>query len=200
MLTERNISRLILCAIALVGLVSADGEAQHVHGVIELGIVVEGGTIAVSLTAPLSDVVGFEHAPESDEQVQRIESAADLLSNADKMFGLADSADCGVPDISVDGPGYFSGETEHSHDHQHGDDHHHSDHTHSHESNHEEHTEIVANYEWTCGDIANLDALELNFIDGFASVEKVEIQVLTSSGARVFTFDGQEASISLAAD
>ena len=42
-------------------------QAQHVHGVVQLGVVVEGDVVAVSLEAPLSDVVGFEHAPNNDE-------------------------------------------------------------------------------------------------------------------------------------
>lgn len=185
------------------GLASTGSLAQHVHGVVELGVVVEGRTLVVSLTAPLSDVVGFEHAPESDEQVERIQRAAEMLSNADEMFGLTDAAGCKVSNISVDGPGYFSQDTEtgHADDHRHDDGHHDdhdSDHSDSHESDHEEHAEINASYEWRCGDVANLDALNLRFVDGFASIDKVEIQVLTSAGARVLTTDGQVASIPLA--
>ncbi|MCY3940581.1 MAG: DUF2796 domain-containing protein [Gammaproteobacteria bacterium] len=90
-----------ICALAPAGALG-----QHIHGVIELGVVVEGSTVAVSLDAPLSDVVGFEHAPESDEQLERIRQAATMLSNPDAMFGLADSAECAISDTSIDGPAY----------------------------------------------------------------------------------------------
>ena len=84
----------LLCGMAICGLAPANVAAQHVHGVIELGIVVEGNMVAVSLHAPLSDVVGFEHAPENDEQLELVRQAAAMLSNPDAMFGLADSASC----------------------------------------------------------------------------------------------------------
>ena len=91
---------------AICGLAPANVAAQHVHGVIELGIVVEGSTVAVSLHAPLSDVVGFEHAPENDEQLELVRQAAAMLSNADAMFGLADTASCTISGTSADGPAY----------------------------------------------------------------------------------------------
>ena len=98
--------RSLLYAAAICVLAPAGVHAQHVHGVIELGVVVEGGTVALSLNAPLSDVVGFEHAPENDEQLELIRQAAALLSNPDAMFGLPDSASCTSSDTSIDGPAY----------------------------------------------------------------------------------------------
>ena len=191
---------LLLCALVIGGLIPAGVPAQHVHGVIELGVVVEGDTVAVSLRAPLDDVVGFEHAPESDEQRERIRQAAAMLSNADAMFGLAGSASCSISDTSVDGPAYV---TEHlaggeagsagSHDgHHHDAGHDDSDH---HDS--EEHSEINAGYEWECGNVSALDALALRFTESFVGVETIEIQILTSAGARVITADGRTASVSL---
>ena len=98
----------LLPLLAVVGaLAPASATAQHVHGVIELGVVVEGDTIAVSLDAPLSDVVGFEHAPESEAQKQSIQQAAAMLADADSMFGLADSADCNVSNAILDGPAFL---------------------------------------------------------------------------------------------
>ncbi len=177
--------------LSVCGFASQTALAQHVHGVIELGVVVEGDTVAVSLNAPMSDVVGFEHKPDSAEQAEKIEQAASLLANADAMFGLTDSASCQVANTLIDGPDYVEqhlGEGGARSD----DDHHDHD---EHEG--EVHSEIVASYEWECGDASKLDALELRFTDGFASVEKVEIQVLTPAGAQVMTKEGRGASIPL---
>ena len=190
----------------------ASAMAQHVHGVIELGIVVEGSEVAVSLNAPMSDVVGFEHEPKSDEQVAKINEAASLLADADAMFGLPQSADCEASDISLDGPGFVlerleeddhdaaehshdPHDTEHSHDHDSAHDHD-DEHSHDHDD-HEEHSEISANYTWACGDASNLDALELLFTKQFANVETIEVQVLTAAGAQVMKKEGRVASIPL---
>jgi len=134
----------LLCALAVLGLAPAAAPAQHVHGVIELGVVVEGGTVAVSLDAPLSDVVGFEHAPESDDQLDRIRQAAAVLGNANAMFALADSARCEISATSIDGPAYLTqhlaeedaGSAEsHGHDH----DSHHSHSAHDEHAGHDGH-------------------------------------------------------------
>ena len=187
--------------------------AQHVHGVVELGVVIEGSTVAVSLSAPLSDVVGFEHAPENDEQLERIRQAAAMLSNPDAMFGLADSASCRISDRSVDGPAYVTqhlaqddaGSAESDHDHDdthdsHGSEADHDEHADSaghddHDS--EQHEEINASYEWECGNVSALESLALRFTEGFAGVETIGIQILTSAGARVVTAEGRATSVSL---
>lgn len=187
MRTHNAIMRPLAYALAICVLAPAGVPAQHVHGVVELGVVVEGGTVAVSLIAPLSDVVGFEHAPESDEQLEIIREAAAMLSNADAMFGLADSADCRISDTSVEGPGYV---VQHLAE-DHADSAVHDDH------DSEQHEEINASYEWVCGNVSDLESLDLRFTESFASVETIEIQILTSAGAHVTTAEGRASSVSL---
>ena len=200
-------------------LAPANLPAQHVHGVVELGVVVEDSTVAVSLNAPLSDVVGFEHVPESDEQLELIRQAAAMLSNPDAMFGLADSANCTISDTSIDGPAYViqhladhdGGVAESDHDHHDTHDSHGTDHEHEESADHDEHgesvdhdhddseqhAEINANYEWVCGNASDLDSLALRFTESFVDVETIEIQILTSAGAQVITAEGRASSVSL---
>ena len=220
MVTNMMKTRFLVGATAVVGLGALPATAQHVHGVIQLGVVVEDNSVAVSLHAPLSDVVGFEHAPESDEQRAAIEKAANLLSSPDHMFALTEAANCKASDNSLDGPAYITGDSggadEHSDDDHHDDDHHddhgshHHDDEHDHHDDHEhgdddeehaddEHSEVTANYAWSCDDASRLESLELQFTDGFANVETIEVQVLTSAGAQVFTAESGTTSISLGA-
>ena len=178
--------------------------------------------VAVSLHAPLSDVVGFEHAPENDEQLELVRQAAAMLSNPDAMFGLADSASCRISDTSVDGPAYLTqhlaedaaGSAESDGDHHDVHDSHgseaghddgadsgdHDEHADSgdhddHDS--EQHEEVNASYDWECGNVSALESLALRFTEGFSGVETIEIQILTSAGARVVTAEGRAASVSL---
>ena len=203
--TDRAAVARCVCAIALLGAASSEVPAQHVHGVIELGVVVEVATVAVSLNAPLSDIVGFEHAPESDEQSAVVESAAVLFSNADDMFGLAAAAHCTVKNATLDAPAYISlvSGSEGAESAQHSDGHDHDHDSHGDESVHhdhhgeEGHAGILANYEWECADVSALVGIELRFIEGFANVETIEIQVLTSAGAQVITAGRSDTSISL---
>ena len=229
--TDKAKVRPLLYAIAIYGLASSNTLAQHVHGVVELGVVLEGNTVAVSLSAPLSDVVGFEHEPKNEEQVAQIQQAASVLSDADAMFGLAEAAQCEVADTIIDGPAWVEkhladesiGTAGHDDEHhgEHHDEHHDEhddahdshgsesaheehadsgDHDHDHDHDHDDsvqHSEVNASYEWVCGDVEELDSLALRFTSNFASVETIEIQILTSSGARVLTEKGRAASVSL---
>ena len=223
--------------IALGGIAPALVVAQHVHGVIELGVVIEDDTIAVSLHAPMSDVAGFEHKPNSEEQVKKIQASASMLADPDAMFGLPESANCMGSDASVDGPDYVTrylgegGADKLAHSHDHGDAHRshggesgnedrtesgahdshddgdhgshddgdHGSHVDGDHDSHddEEHTEVNAIYSWTCGDALELGVLELRFVAGFASVEKIEVQIITPAGARILTTDGWVSSIPL---
>ncbi len=206
--------RPLLYAMAICFLAPAGALGQHVHGVVELGVVIEGGTVAVSLDAPLSDVVGFEHAPENDEQLERIRQAAAMLSNPDAMFGLADSASCTFSEMSINGPAYvlqylgkgYAGSAESDDDHRdtpdsHGVESDHDEHAESAVDEHddsEQHAEINANYQWECGNASDLVSLALRFTESFADVETIEIQILTSAGAQVVTAEGRAKSVSLA--
>lgn len=138
--------RLAIGALALCGIASAPVVAQHVHGVINLGVVVEDDTVAITLNAPLSDVIGFEHAPTSEDQEALAHRAYVLLSSPDDMFGLADSANCSSTDVSIDGPAFLLDHEDHDeHEHHDGDDHHdehdhHDDHDdHDHHNDHSDH-------------------------------------------------------------
>ncbi|MEM9063814.1 MAG: DUF2796 domain-containing protein, partial [Pseudomonadota bacterium] len=96
---------MLLSALGLAA--SSQVSAQHVHGEIDLGIVLEGDTLSVTLHAPLSDVVGFERAAENDKEAETLREAAALLANADRMFGLPASAGCTIQDVSLEGPEYL---------------------------------------------------------------------------------------------
>ena len=85
-----------------------------------------------------------------------------------------------------------SSESEHD-EHSASSDH---DHDHDHDSA-EEHSEINANYVWTCNDTSILGLLELHFIKGFASVDKIEVQIITPAGAQVVTAGSDAQWISL---
>ena len=216
---------LILGAIALGGLVPTAVMAQHVHGVIDLGVVLEDRTLVAALNAPLSDVVGFEHAPKTDEQTALVQQAAVMLADPEKMFGLAAQAGCSISNVTVDSPDFFKpsgggdhheqhGQTSHDGHHEdhdghaddghheeqhaeHHDDEHHGEEHHDEHHDEETHSEINATYEWECSSPSDLQSLELRFIDAFASAEQVNAQILTAKGAKVTTIAEGAKSVSL---
>lgn len=194
--------------------------AQHVHGVIELGVVVEDQAFSVSLRAPLADVIGFEHAPEDDAQAERVSAAVALLTDASAMFGLPEAAGCELQGVSIDGPDFIRDsiaadehhdhddgnghdddhdhehESDHDHDgdHDHGADDAHDDHDHDGES-HGSHADIDAEYLWECATPSALGTLEIPFVEQFQGLEEIQVQILSGSETRYFETDGQVDSI-----
>ena len=206
------------------GLLPASLPAQHVHGVAELGVVVEGSSLGVTFEAPLADVIGFEHAPENDEQIAAIQNAAAMLGDPANLFGTPAAAGCALSRQSIAAPGYFTdpmddhdasdhGE-EDDHDHEDHDSHDHDDHDGDHaeaaaHDDHEDHdhddeghgashhSNLLASYEWNCTDVTKLDSLSLSIAAKLASVETINVQVLTPTGVSAEEMSGSTASISL---
>jgi len=113
--------------------------SAHVHGEVELNIAQDGNELLMEITAPGADVVGFEHAPKTEEQEHALESAVVQLKHADNIFTLAASAGCKITHQSVT---HTLGGNDGHHDH---DDHHddhkgHDDHAgHDHHDDHKGH-------------------------------------------------------------
>lgn len=115
----------------------------HEHSVAAGQLAVERGRLDLMLQIPGSNLVGFEHAPRTDEQRRALAAARQRLAAGDWLV-LPDAAGC-TPGIEIDLPG-FEGQGGHdhhrdgAHDHEHGDDSEHGhdsehgkDHAHDHE-------------------------------------------------------------------
>ncbi len=193
---EARWRRLSRCLIFSWVLCAEIASAQHLHGQIDIGIVVEEQTLAIALNAPLTDLMGFEHAPRNDAQALRLTQAANLLSDSKAMFALPTQAACTIEEILVEGPEYLeqlisapakSAQQDHQDSHEHAEDH------------HSEHAEVNAQYRWACQSTQPLDSLEARFVVGFEKPEQIEVQILTETSTRVFkaTASNEPLTISL---
>ena len=186
------------------------GVAQHVHGMIELGIVIEENTVSASIHAPLSDVLGFERAAENAQEAERVREAAALIQDADQMFRLPTAAGCEIHDVDLQGPDYLLPDADHDdheaahndehegehHDAEHDDEHNHDDDSDDHADGHA-HGELDAQYIWECADAGAVDELEARFVGGFENVETINIQIITPTGVRVLEGDSKLDRISV---
>lgn len=107
----------------------------HVHGVGELQIAIEGQTVAMDITVPGADIVGFEHAPGSDADHAAIDAALAQFADAFTLFTVAGDAGCTAVTEVNHTHGYgIEDEDAHAHD-----DHAHDDHDHAAEAGHDDH-------------------------------------------------------------
>lgn len=148
-------------SLAAVALLTQAGQAHersaaaHVHGAVDLDVVVNGDEIAVSLAIPSADAVGFEHPPADPAQEARLAEALARLADPLTLFG-PDTA-CTVSAIEIDDHDFEPGHAHHGH------------------------ASLEARYRFTC--TAPATALTLGLFDAFPSAQSVEAQVLVGSSA-----------------
>lgn len=108
-----------------------DGLGAHVHGVARLQIAQDGPRVLVELITPAVNLVGFEHAPQTDAQRDEVARAQARLETPRALMAFNGRAGCRVDSAQVDMAGMGSADVPkaaddhdhaHDHDHDHGGD------------------------------------------------------------------------------
>ncbi|MFH6908761.1 DUF2796 domain-containing protein [Vibrio fluvialis] len=187
----------------------------HVHGHVELNIAQDGQDLLIEITAPGADVVGFEHAPQTDEQTQRLNQALDNLNNAEAIFTLSDGARCHLETANVKHT--LGGADDHDHDHDHDHDQHddhdheqhqgHDDHEHHHDheqahEGHEHHDEhqhgsFTVQYQYHCDQITELKQIDSHWFELFPNTQEMDVNLLTDRVQTATELRPGQARISL---
>ncbi|MEQ9639855.1 MAG: DUF2796 domain-containing protein [Alphaproteobacteria bacterium] len=150
----------------------------HEHGHGSLDIAIEGNTVEMVLEVPGADIVGFEHAAESDADKAALAEAIAKLEKPLTLFVPPAAAGCKVAAAEVEYE-LDHGE-EHDDDHKDGDE----DHAKHDEKEHDEegHAEFHAEYRLTCGNIGALEGLDFAYFAQFPAAEELEVQIITDKG------------------
>ena len=130
---------LFFCCLSMATLLNAQTTREHdshAHGVGNLNVVLEGDELAIELISPAANIVGFEHAPSTDEQQAAVHQAEETFEQADTLFVLSEQAGCRVEHVHVESELLEGHEDEHAHE-EHEDEHAHEEHEDEHA--HEEH-------------------------------------------------------------
>lgn len=190
-----------LCALPAAGLAQDQRQLDaHEHGVSTAEIAVEGGTLVIDLFSPGMDIVGFEHAAESDADRHAVAAAVRQLSRPDEIVTLPEEAGCRLSEVLArletgeddhGGEDAHAGEhadehEEHADDHEeHGDgDHAHDDHAHDdHAGEAERHSEFRVRYAFACDTPDALTEIGFPFFSVYENAREIEAQFVTESGA-----------------
>ena len=146
---------------------------EHGHGVLE--VVFEGKMLAIGLRVPAVNVVGFEHAPETDAQKHAVEEAVARFRAGEKLFVLPAQAKCKAPPLDVE----LAGMDDRAHA-GHGGHEQHAKDEHGHEKASEEsHAELDAEYQFECAHPEKLGLIQVLALSALNNVEELEAQVVT---------------------
>ena len=193
-------------------LASAQTERElgsHEHGSAFLNIAVDDGQVFLELETPWDNLVGFEHAPSTDEQHELVDNAMALLNQPEQLFSF-DGGGCVADDATVES-GMASGGDDHHDEHAHGDDHdkdddhhdedghgddhdkdddHHDEDAHGHDDHddHDDHAdegthaEVLATYTFNCSEVNQLSAINVTLLKLWSGFEDLDVQLIGPGG------------------
>ncbi len=97
-----------MAAMSIHTLSIAADHGAHVHGAAEIDVVVDGKKVLITLESPADNLLGFERAPKSDYEKNKVKDVAAQLQFAANLF--APNAECKSSKPVVTMPTFSKGE------------------------------------------------------------------------------------------
>ncbi len=163
----------------------------HVHGVAELTLAMEGNTLEIGFDSPSFNILGFEHKANTPDQRKLVTQAEEALKQPSRLLVFSGTR-CEIQHVTVDMTGVMHKKDHHGHSnhehHDHRDKNHHKEHA-NHAEHNDTHSEITANYRFSCEDGAKLSSISLSLFDQFPSIEKINAMWVTifQQGSKTLT-------------
>ncbi|MGB5198638.1 MAG: DUF2796 domain-containing protein [Sedimenticolaceae bacterium] len=161
--------------------------AAHAHGIGRLNLALEDQALYLELHSPAANIFGFEHAPSSDGEQEKLRTALETLEQGDRLFRFAEAAECRMSRVELDSSLIDAAEAEGHHLHKgpEGDapdpdeDHHHDG----------DHADITAEYRFACGRPERIDQLTVGLFEAFPGTERLTVQYIVGGqqGAATLT-------------
>ncbi len=162
---SRNFNCLVSPLLCMLLLAAGPAAAQkshgaHVHGLVKVGVAVDGKTLSVEIEAPLDSLVGFESRPRSAAQRQAAQAALQQFQQPQWLRPDA-AALCRLDSQDVQGEALqpapagaapAAGKSE-------------------------PHAELLATYRYTCAAPAQLAGLDITLAALFKRIERMDVQV-----------------------
>lgn len=154
----------------------------HVHGIAALNLALEGNAVQIELDSPAANIVGFEHAPSSPDELAALDKAVATLEDGNTLFRFNEDAGCRMETATVTSEMLDVKHANHDrHAHEETDEHDHQgaptrtgEHTHDHAG--ESHSDIEAVYHFECDAPDKLTRLTVEVFEVFSGMEEIQVQ------------------------
>ncbi len=172
----------------------------HQHGVVTWHVAQSDDELLVEISAPGSDVVGFEHPPKNAAQEKQITDALALFAKPADLLIFNPEADCHMGEQKVSQSlgkldsheGYDPQDVHKDQDHaKHGSDEH-EDHDHHDHAAHDEkasHGEFSVQYTFHCESPNKLVYFQTAWFTQFNITKEIKVEVITDKGIKAATLD-----------
>jgi hypothetical protein len=138
-------------------------EHPHEHGVVRLDVAVEAHRITLQLESPLDNLVGFERAPRTDAERQRVQAALARLRAADRLFVPDAAAQCRLAKVELESPALGLGGAPAPADPN-------------------GHADLDTSIEFECTDATRAGALDVGLFEAFPRMQRIDVQAVTPTG------------------
>ena len=181
---------------------------SHVHGAANLAIVLDGTALTIELETPLFNLLGFEHAAETEIEAATIEAAETTLTQPALLFAINEAAGCTPSTETIDVHLIKSAhDDEHTHDeHEEHDDEHayeaEDDHHDEHEGDeeHEEHPnhkDALLQYDYECAEPEALTDIDVTLLNEFTNMTDLDVVYLAEDRQDLFELGQTSTKINL---
>ena len=145
---------------------TAGAAPPHQHGVAMLDVAVEPGRVTLVLESPLENLLGFERAPRSDAERAQAEKLLARLRAADTLFRIDSAAGCTLSKVVLMSPVLGEGTAAAA----------------DKDKDKDNHANLDGRFEFICKAGQRAGFVEVGLFDTFASLKRIELQVVTPKG------------------
>ncbi len=142
----------------------------HSHGNASLAVAIEGARVFFELDSPVYNLLGFEHAPGTTDEIEKHREVAATLSQPDRLFSVNAEAQC-----KADGPHGFDLFEPVGHDDDHGEDPSDAD---------SDHRDVLAEYEFTCKLPNRISEIDVRLFEVFPLLTQLDAVFLGENAQR----------------
>lgn len=157
---DRNRAPLVLLLIALAASAAAVAGKPHEHGVARMDVAVESRAIWVTLDTPLENLIGFERAPRTAAERERVEQALATLRQPGRWLVPDAAAGCAAATVEIEAPVLGVPQAPPT-------------------AASNSHADLLARVSFQCADATRAAHLDLELFKAFPHLKRVEVQLVT---------------------
>ncbi len=141
--------------------------AAHEHGVARLDVAVDAGRVSIELDTPLDNLLGFERAPRTDAERDKVAAMLARLRAGDALFRIDAAAGCTLAKVDLVSAPLELGKAAAGA---------------AASAAASDHADLNAVFEFRCKNGARAGFVEVGLFDAFPALKRIELQVVTPRG------------------
>tara|TARA_B110000091_G_C13794079_1_gene467017 strand:- start:738 stop:1385 length:648 start_codon:yes stop_codon:yes gene_type:complete len=177
---------------------------SHVHGLSEMTMAIEGGTLDIQLISPTINLFGFEHKASNKKEITIVNNAKALLSNTASLFTFSGGA-CSLINTTINVSNLIRRD-DNAYEHQPKDNHKSHDFYNDQQERHEglkqheihnSHNQLIANFRYDCKKISRLSSVKVLVLDQFPGIKNIRVMWISDTKQGVVTLSAERKTLRL---